>query len=104
MRAPLLGLLAVFAQLGGIRAADFQLRCIMLSTAGVGYFEYDATSDGAAPLGLDVRLDQVDDVLKSLVVWDDAGAVGGIELPDRAGARTQYASAQPSARISLAAA
>lgn len=65
------------------RAADPALKKIMLSTAGVGYFEYEAAVDGLANLGLDVKLDQVDDVLKSLVVFDDAGGVGGIELPGR---------------------
>ena len=34
-----------------------------------------------ATLGLDVPLDQVDDLLKSLVVFDSAGGVGGLELP-----------------------
>ncbi len=64
-------------------AADLALKRVMLSSAGVGYFEYEAEVDGAATLGLDVKLDQVDDVLKSLVVFDDAGGVGGIELPGR---------------------
>ena len=65
------------------QAADLVLKRIMLSTAGVGYFEYEAAVDGPATLGLDVPLDQVDDVLKSLVVFDDAGGVGGIDLPGR---------------------
>ena len=52
----------------------------MLSSAGIGYFEYEAAVDGPATLGLDISLDQVDDVLKSLVVFDD---VGGIDLPGR---------------------
>ena len=64
-------------------AADLVLKRVMLSSAGVGYFEYEAAVDGPATLGLDVKLDQVDDVLKSLVVFDDAGSVGGIELPGR---------------------
>jgi hypothetical protein len=64
-------------------AADLVLKRVMLSSAGVGYFEYEATVDGPAILGLDVKLDQVDDVLKSLVVFDDTGGVGGIELPGR---------------------
>ncbi len=64
-------------------AADLALTRVMLSTGGVGYVEYSADVSGAATLGLDVRLDQVDDVLKSLVVFDAAGGVGGIELPGR---------------------
>lgn len=66
-------------------AADLALTRVMLSTGGVGYVEYSAEVSGTATLGLDVRLDQVDDVLKSLVVFDSAGGVGGIELPGRDG-------------------
>ena len=53
----------------------------MLSSGGIGYFEYAAEVDGNQTLGLDVPLDQVDDVLKSLVVFDKSGAVAGVELP-----------------------
>ena len=49
-------------------AADLALKRVMLSSAGVGYFEFEAEVDGPATLGLDVPLDQVDDVLTSLVV------------------------------------
>lgn len=62
-------------------AADLQLERVMLSTGGVGYFEYEATVAGDASLTLDVPLDQVDDILKSLVVFDDKGGIGGVELP-----------------------
>jgi hypothetical protein len=64
-------------------SSDLSLRRVMLSSAGVGYFEYAADVDGPATLGLDVPLDQVDDVLMSLVVFDEAGGVGGLELPGR---------------------
>ena len=62
-------------------AADLTLQRIMLSSGGVGYVEYEAAVDGPATLGLDVPLDQVDDLLNSLVVFDSAGGVGGLELP-----------------------
>jgi hypothetical protein len=64
-------------------AGDLALKRVMLSAAGVGYFEYEAEVDGPATLGLDVPLDQVDDVLTSLVVFDSAGGVGAVELPGR---------------------
>jgi hypothetical protein len=64
-------------------AADLTLHRVMLSAAGVGYFEYGAHVDGASALGLDVPLEQVDDVLRSLAVFDDHGGVGSIELPGR---------------------
>lgn len=64
-------------------AEGLELDRVMLSTGGVGYFEYEAKVSGNATLTLDVPLDQVDDVLKSLVVFDDKGGVGGIELAGR---------------------
>ncbi len=74
----LLGLLAfptfAFAQ-------DLALKRVMLSSGGLGYFEYEATVEGDATLKLTVSLGQVDDVLKSLVVYDDKGGVGGLSLP-----------------------
>ncbi|HEY1931733.1 MAG TPA: DUF4139 domain-containing protein [Acetobacteraceae bacterium] len=64
-------------------AADLTLKRVMLSSAGVGYFEYEANVDGPATLRLNVPLAEVDDVLNSLVVFDSAGGVGTIELPGR---------------------
>jgi hypothetical protein len=71
-------------------AADLALKRVMLSSAGVGYFEYEAEVDGDATLGLDVPLDQVDDVLTSLVVFDNQGAVGTVELPGRDTTRASF--------------
>ncbi len=73
--------LAALLLAGTAHASDLTLRRVMLSTGGVGYFEYEAEADGPATLGLDVPLAQVDDVLASLVVFDSAGGVGGLELP-----------------------
>ncbi len=64
-------------------AADLVLKRVVLSTGGVGYFEYEAAVEGDATLALDVPLDQVDDVLKSLVVYDSGGTAGEITLPGR---------------------
>jgi hypothetical protein len=61
-------------------AQDLALKRVMLSSGGLGYFEYEAAVDGDASLKLTVPLDQVDDVLKSLVVYDDKGGVGGLSL------------------------
>jgi hypothetical protein len=72
-------------------AADLTLHRVMLSAAGVGYFEYGAHVDGPASLGLDVPLDQVDDVLRSLAVFDSQGGVGSIELPGRDNTHAAFA-------------
>ena len=71
-------------------ASELALKRVMLSSAGVGYFEYEAQVAGEAALGLDVPLDQVDDVLTSLVVFDSAGGVGTLELPGRDDTRTAF--------------
>jgi hypothetical protein len=71
-------------------AADLVLKGAMLSSAGVAYFEYETEVDGPATLGLDVPLDQVDDVLTSLVVFDSTGAVGTVELPGRDNTRANF--------------
>jgi len=80
-------LAVVFAALGACpmlaQAQDLGLKRVMLSSGGLGYFEYEAAIDGDATLKLTVGLDQVDDVLKSLVVYDDKGGVGGLSLPGR---------------------
>src|SRR5690349_7329962 len=60
-----------------------ELRRVLLSTGGVGYFEHEATVTGDATLSLDVGLDQVSDVLKSIVVLDEKGRVGQATLPGR---------------------
>ena len=90
MRLLLSALAAASALAGPAAAAELALKRVMLSSAGVGYFEYEAEMDGPATLGLDVKLEQVDDVLKSLVVFDDAGGVGGIELPGRDGSHSAF--------------
>jgi hypothetical protein len=64
-------------------AAELVLKRVVLSTGGVGYFEYEAAVEGDAALTLEVPLDQVDDVLKSLVVYDSGGSAGEITLPGR---------------------
>jgi Domain of unknown function (DUF4139) len=67
----------------GLSAQSLDLKRVTLSSSGVGYFEYEAVVDRDATLRLPVKLDQVDDVLKSLVVYDSKGGVGGISLLGR---------------------
>jgi hypothetical protein len=80
-----------FGMVSSANAAELALKRAMLSSGGVGYFEYEAEVDGPAALGLDLPLDQIDDVLKSLVVYDSAGSVGGIELPGRDATHAAFA-------------
>ena len=64
-------------------ATDLPIKRVMLTAGGVAYIEREAEVDGDAELGIDVPLDQVDDVLKSIVVYDSAGSVGSAHLPGR---------------------
>lgn len=65
-------------------AAELTLKRVMLSTGGVGYYEYEAEVNGTEQVFVNLRLDQMDDVLKSLVVYDDKGGGGTVEMPSRA--------------------
>ncbi|HYH38882.1 MAG TPA: DUF4139 domain-containing protein [Azospirillum sp.] len=80
LRPTLLVLIAVLLS-GPAWAEGLTLKRVLLSTGGVGYFEHEAAVTGDAELTLEVRRDQVDDVLKSIVVYDDRGGVGTIGLP-----------------------
>jgi Domain of unknown function (DUF4139) len=66
-----------------VQAQTLDLKRVTLSSSGVGYFEYESVVERDATLRLPVKLDQVDDVLKSLVVYDSKGSVGGVSLPGR---------------------
>jgi hypothetical protein len=83
--AALLLLVASPATFSQAAAATSSLRLVrvMLSAGGVGYFEYEARVSGDASLELSVPLSQVDDVMKSIVVYDSSGLAGGIRLAGR---------------------
>ncbi len=79
-----LGIMATSSLAASASAEELALRRVMLSSGGVGYFEHEAKVTGYAELTLDVRLDQVDDVLKSLLAIDERGRLGQASLPGRA--------------------
>src|SRR5260370_30617681 len=79
----IVALLGLFVAPTLAAAQDLVLKRVMLASGGLGYFEYEATIEGDTTLKLTVSLEQVDDVLKSLVVYDDKGGVGGLSLPGR---------------------
>ncbi|CAO3382003.1 hypothetical protein [Azospirillum argentinense] len=66
------------------------LKRVLLSTGGVGYFEHEARVSSDAALTLEVRRDQVDDVLKSIVVYDDRGGIGTVDLPGQEPLETAF--------------
>ena len=68
----------------GAAATELPLQEVVLSTSGLAQFTYSGAAAAGDRLELSVRLDQVDDVLKSLTVFDREGAVGAVTLPGKA--------------------
>ncbi len=66
-----------------LHAAEMSIDRVILSTSGLANIVYSADVTGESHLEFPVRLNQVDDVLKSLVVFDTKGKVGGVTLPGR---------------------
>ena len=77
---------------GAAQAGELTLKRAILSSGGIGYFEYEAdVAAGQTALSLRARLDQVDDLLKSLIVMDAAGAASA-SMPGKAGAAHAFQS------------
>lgn len=64
-------------------AAELPLKQVVLSNSGLAQFTHAGPVAGNSTIELAVRLDQVDDILKSLTVFDRAGAVGTVSLPGK---------------------
>ncbi|MEI6502843.1 MAG: hypothetical protein WCP21_17675, partial [Armatimonadota bacterium] len=54
-------------------AADLPLSRVVLFSSGVGYFEREGNVQGDATLDMTFRTDQINDILKSLVIQDLGG-------------------------------
>ena len=66
------------------RAAELPLRRVVLASIGLAQFTHSGPVAGGTSIDLAVRLDQVDDLLKSLTVFDRAGGIGAVSLPGKA--------------------
>src|ERR1700682_4673162 len=76
---------ALLVALGaGVEAAELPLARVVLSTAGLAQFTHSGSIAGGSTVDLAVRLDQVDDILKSLTVFDRQGGLGAVSLPGKA--------------------
>jgi hypothetical protein len=67
----------------GAQAGELPLKRVVLSTAGLAQFTHGGEAAPGATIDLSVRLDQVDDLLKSLTIFDREGAIGAVSLPGR---------------------
>lgn len=56
-------------------AEDLPLRRVVMFTAGVGFFQHEGTIDGDGCVEFDFHIDEINDLLKSLVVQDHGGGV-----------------------------
>jgi hypothetical protein len=65
-------------------AAELPLRRVVLASIGLAQFTHSGPVAGGTSIDLAVRLDQVDDLLKSLTVFDRAGGIGAVSLPGKA--------------------
>ena len=66
---------------GPLAAAELRVSAVVLSSAGVAQFTHSGAVKPGDRIDIPVRLDQVDDLLKSLTVFDEQGAVGPVSLP-----------------------
>jgi len=57
---------------------------VVLSNAGIAQFTHSGTVAAGSTVDVAVRFDQVDDILKSLTVFDKAGAIGAVSLAGQA--------------------
>ena len=74
---------AVVAGSVAAAAGELPLKRVVLSTSGLAQFTHAGPVAGGSTVDLAVRLDQVDDILKSLTVFDALGSVGTVSLPGR---------------------
>ena len=66
-------------------AATVPVRKVMLFSSGVGYYQHDGLVTGHAATVLRFKADQINDVLKSLVLQDrDGGHVNAVTYPSQA--------------------
>lgn len=65
-------------------AAELPISRVVLSSIGLAQFTHAGPVAGGSSVDLAVRLDQVDDLLKSLTVFDRAGGIGAVSLPGKA--------------------
>lgn len=74
---------AILFMASGALADNLPLKRVVVTTSGVGLYEHEGMVAGDRTIEIPVRLDRVDDMLKSLVVLDNQGGAGNVTLPGR---------------------
>lgn len=62
---------------------DVPVKVVVLFSSGVGYFEHLGTVNGNATTELQFKTQQINDILKSLILQDTKGTVGSIIYPSQ---------------------
>lgn len=80
----LIGFFVVSVTAQAVEDVILPVKRVILSTSGIAHFEHEGKVTDDARISLSVQFDQVDDLLKSLMVFDNSGQLGSISLPGRA--------------------
>ena len=64
-------------------ADTLPLKRVVVTTSGLALYEHQGIVDGNRTITLPVRLDRVDDLLKSLMIMDAKGSLSSVSLPGR---------------------
>jgi len=68
---------------GEVETAELPLQRVVMFSSGVAYYEHAGNLTGSVDVELKFETEQINDVLKSLVVRDSAGRVSGARYPVR---------------------
>ena len=70
---------ALLAVAGMVVAADLPISRVVLFSSGVGFFEREGNVEGDATVELSFRTEQIQDILKSMVLQDlDGGTIAPV--------------------------
>ena len=83
MTVRLVLLLSLIVSALGAWAQELPVTRVVLFTSGVGFFERSGPVTGNAVVSLTFSEDQVNDVLKSLILRDPDGSVGVVGYPSQ---------------------
>lgn len=73
----------LFFPLSSFAAQDIPVKRVVISTSGLAFFEHSAVVKGDTVLHFPTRLDHVNDVLKSLLIFDPKGQLSHVQLPGK---------------------
>ncbi|MDB5325935.1 MAG: hypothetical protein JWM57_1504 [Phycisphaerales bacterium] len=90
LNRPMLRSLALALAVGNLPAraattqpSDLPVKAVTLYTSGVGFFRHDGSVSGDGTVTLKFKTQQINDVLKSLVIQDAGGKVSGVQYPSQ---------------------